>query len=282
MYGQRTSFCLPIATIKDKLYLSAFHPAFPVRTGYVIIDQMIGKFAALRGFTLIELSIVLVTVSIGFASAITIAGSKSGVQQIKDTSRELSDLDKAMISYAKNYHSLPCPANAESNLSSETAGVATYSATPTDPKNPCITDNYFTADGAVAIGMVPFRTLGIPSSYAVDNYGNRITYAVTQSLASPDACNADGSISVLDETRAPIVDNAAYVLVSHGKNGVGAWPFFWHGQRNLPPGGTANGTETENNHIKDNKFDNVFIRAMHPLIGFDDQVTYQLKDQLDL
>ena len=192
---------------------------------------MIRKSSAQRGFTLIELAIVLTTMSVGFASAISIASSKAGIVQTKETSRELTDLDKSIVSYVKKHGTLPCPADATVDMSASNAGLSKPNPDDDPTNTSCRLANQVTEDG-MAVGMLPFRTLNVPSSYAIDAYGNRLTYAVTETLTDQSTCNnAQGIITLMDETGAINVNNAAYVLLSHGKNGVGAWPFSWHDQR---------------------------------------------------
>jgi len=79
----------------------------------------------------------------------------------------------------------------------------------------------------VRIGAVPVRTLNIPDDFSGDAWANRITYAVTESMATDGLYDrTQGAISVIDSAGNSVinpVDSAHYVLVSHGFDGAGAY-----------------------------------------------------------
>ncbi len=95
----------------------------------------------------------------------------------------------------------------------------------------------------VIVGAVPVRDLELPLDYFVDSFGNRIMYAVREELtstatfgmatngtdtdpaSSPWGTGVQRSLEVVNETAVPIDNNAAYVLMSYGQNGYGAYPF---------------------------------------------------------
>ena len=89
------------------------------------------------------------------------------------------------------------------------------------------------------IGLIPYRTLGIPESMAKDDYGNYFTYAVqpfpkrsegvlrqynfcTQSPTRPLLFVTENGYPI--QLEKPISkDFISVVIVSHGKNGYGAY-----------------------------------------------------------
>ncbi len=81
-------------------------------------------------------------------------------------------------------------------------------------------------------GMVPTVTLRLPDDYAIDGWGRRIMYAVdarftaTSALTSTviPATDAGYRMTVNDESGNAKTYAAAYVLVSFGPNGHGAFP----------------------------------------------------------
>ncbi len=79
-------------------------------------------------------------------------------------------------------------------------------------------------------GMVPTKTLRLPDDYAFDGYGRRIMYAVdarftaTNAFTSIPASNIGTRMTVLDQSDNPKTTTAAYVLVSFGPDGFGAYP----------------------------------------------------------
>lgn len=68
---------------------------------------------------------------------------------------------------------------------------------------------------------------GYTAHYGYDGYGNKFTYAVTQSQTSAATFNQDfGAIDIQTEVRQSIIENpgsAHFVLFSHGQNGKGAY-----------------------------------------------------------
>ncbi len=86
----------------------------------------------------------------------------------------------------------------------------------------------------IAAGAIPVRTLGLPDEFAVDGWGRRFTYAVSVPFtASNTFTKAFDAIPVSDvKQRIRIVStgttnkvtNAAYALISYGKNGHGGFP----------------------------------------------------------
>ena len=96
----------------------------------------------------------------------------------------------------------------------------------------------------VFVGVVPTRDLGLPMDYMIDSFGNRLTYAVrkelTTTLSFALSTNADpttgaapswpfGAASNITlqfvNSAGSIANNAAYLVVSHGANGYGAYPY---------------------------------------------------------
>ena len=90
------------------------------------------------------------------------------------------------------------------------------------------------APGTVRIGAIPVRDLGLSNSYAINPWGYRYTYAVTESLAWNKANYnlSNGLIDVVDGNDATVLRSgmavpapgiAEYVVVDHGTDGAGAY-----------------------------------------------------------
>ena len=97
-----------------------------------------------------------------------------------------------------------------------------------------------TCTGQTAEGIIPFRTLGISERYARDGFKRLMTYAVDPGLADPNNENMlmaveGGKLSVKNEDGFSVLSPElrrqgltspnfiAFVLVSHGESGVGAY-----------------------------------------------------------
>jgi prepilin-type N-terminal cleavage/methylation domain-containing protein len=125
------------------------------------------------GFTLIEMAMVLMIVGLLLGGMLVPLSAQMDQRNVSDTQKALSDIKEALIGYAIANGRFPCPASDTSN------GVESFTATGTASNGNC--SNFYN-------GFVPAATLGVTSSvdnlgnigFAVDSWGNRIRYAVTQ------------------------------------------------------------------------------------------------------
>ncbi len=192
-----------------------------------------------KGFTLVELAVVLVIVSILVTFGVTI-GTNAVVNASRMTTRSrLATIQSALDNYAKSTGYLPCPASRALVSSSASFGIENRD---TVSHTTCTTTTGLVrapATGAtyVFIGAVPVRSLGLPDAYAGDAWGNKFTYAVSAAhvtvgsyaiVDGPITVNT-GSFTLTTARSTPLGANqpgpgATYVVISHGKDGKGAWP----------------------------------------------------------
>lgn len=121
-----------------------------------------------RGFSLIELALVLVILSLVLAGALVPLNAQIEHKQWRDTEQNLQVVHDALLGFAVRNGRLPCPASSTSNgmESPLNGGVCT---------NPY--DGYVPA---VSLGLSRLDTQG----YALDAWGNRLHYAVAKSAGS--------------------------------------------------------------------------------------------------
>jgi|TARA_R110002096_G_scaffold148727_1_gene309758 prepilin-type N-terminal cleavage/methylation domain-containing protein len=174
-----------------------------------------------RGFTLIEVALVVLIggILLGAASSGLLIYVKQTA--IKTTEHRLAAVDEAIQQFLSLNGRLPCAAPL-----TEPPDTAAFGREVTDQ---CDTGSFpgTQSTGGVRIGAVPVRTINLPDDYAIDAWGNRLTYAVTEILASPNTYDPDmGAISVEDSNGNSAITpagSAHYVLVSHGVDGNGAY-----------------------------------------------------------
>jgi prepilin-type N-terminal cleavage/methylation domain-containing protein len=191
------------------------------------------------GFTLAELAIALVVVGLLLVSALVPLSAQIDLRAVTDTRRIEDNVKDAIIGFAQANGRLPCPA--DPTIASGAANAGTERATCNS--------------GASMVGVVPWATLGTPE---LDAWGRRLTYRVAyifadsigsatyQSTGQSPVCTPPtnpavpaptlasfalcslGDITVY--TRNPnnhattaLASGVAAVIVSHGKNGNGAW-----------------------------------------------------------
>jgi prepilin-type N-terminal cleavage/methylation domain-containing protein len=185
---------------------------------------------ARRGFSLVEMAVVLVVFALMLTGLLMITGTQLATQRGKDTQRAVAEARQALLGFAAVNGRLPCPAAPNTPAGAPGAGVER------PPTNAGCT-------GGQA-GVLPWATLGLPET---DAWGRRISYRVSAlhsrtviprppaqygcavPPATPPAQAAFALCSPGDnEVRvaaagAPLVTNAPAVLISHGANGFGAW-----------------------------------------------------------
>jgi len=204
-----------------------------------------------RGFTLIELAISLIILSLIGGIFISMAFSIMGGQRASTTRAKLSAIDAALVSFVAINRRLPCPADGRLSAGTEVS--------------PCVTQ---------AHGVVPWVSLGLSSQDIEDGWNNRITYRTDARLTNANAMDLSGcdpagtgtsavpapnstcvsasgpcsaatlancvrpqlvlagkGLEIRDSTIGAAVMNpgadpatgAAYILISHGENQAGAY-----------------------------------------------------------
>lgn len=244
------------------------------------------------GFTLIELAIVITIISILLAGGLSLSTAKMEQARVESTREKLDVIEQALRLHKEMFGDLPCPArgnleNGDTNFGKEDCSSFNFEA------------NGGGELGRIKIGIVPVRTLNLPDEFMLDGWGRRITYAVdfeyTKDIWRDDVIPANktrgqGAIIVRDasgnertsqNTINGVDIQAVYVLISHGKNGYGAWSQT--GER--LDIGSPTSYETENTHLGgfyDNEFIDDRIRdiSSSPLY-FDDIVRWKIKKQLE-
>ena len=242
-----------------------------------------GKKTLSMGFTLIELAIGIAVLGLMMYTALAIYTERSAIDKVAVTNKKLDVIEDALRQFAITAApmQLPCPANGADDLTVDSFGIAACGEV--------------TTAGNVLIGVVPVRTLSLPDSYMFDSWGKRITYAVTQSHTNDAGVNwaAPGLVEILDSSGNTISSQATYVLVSHGKNGVGAYRRDG-GAVKVPSDSSTTTAELSNARVDtagantpgDNKFrDAIFDDTQDGITAnvnyFDDIVRWKTKDKID-
>ncbi len=211
------------------------------------------------GFSLIELSIVILILSIVASAAMNVIGKKTQAEKSTATYKKLEKIAKAIKVYVQENDSLPCPMGINPTPTSGDFGL--QSADSLEEPSKCT--KWVIKSENNMIGFIPTLTLGLPPEYMYDEWGRLITYVMSMNLlhhmnndanisnidikninsdgeettqmwryAKPseinteveDCINPGSSITPLS-TGELIPVCAAFVLISHGANGHGSYNF---------------------------------------------------------
>jgi len=193
-----------------------------------------------RGFTLIEMAMVFVLIGLMVGGGLFALAPVIDKSRMNQTSATLDQVENALELFAIRYSRLPCPADGSLAATDPNYGLEQ----PAGGATTC------TITGATdAKAVIPWRTLGIDESYSIDAWATRLSYwpsgSVTGSttLTTGTPLTHTGStfptssgtyMTVVDVVSGKSItplpppattsgDQAAYVLVSHGKSRWYGW-----------------------------------------------------------
>lgn len=239
------------------------------------------------GFTLTELAVVLVIVALLVGSLLVPLTAQIDIRNRADTRAAMAEIREALLGFVAANGRLPCPAAATlvsgaGNAGSELAPLVNGRCTDLN-------------GAATEVGVLPWVTLGVKET---DAWGRRYSYRVTQQFASsvapatppafgwPAPCTAanplntafvlcsTGTLNVRAVAGAPvggvIAAQLPVVIVSHGKNGNGA---FTPQGAQLPAGADA---DEQDNQLTNGGMNmaNVDFVSRTPTATFDDEVVW--------
>lgn len=177
------------------------------------------------GFTLVELSIVIIIIGLLTAGGLAVGSSMVERAAYIDTQKLVAQIQQTLRDYYIVHGRLPCVARFTDTPGAATFGTEITTCT-TSTSAPGGTLRDATGNPPVRIGMVPVRTLGLPDTAAQDKYGNRYIYAVTEMLTSTaDFGGEPGGITVKDASGNNILTNAAYFIASTGRDRKGSYSY---------------------------------------------------------
>ncbi|MEI6762340.1 MAG: type II secretion system protein [Betaproteobacteria bacterium] len=240
------------------------------------------------GFTLAEIAIVLAVIGIAMTMGLKMLTATLENGAISETQAKQERIKLALVSYLRTNGRLPCPDTATPATGNEVA--------------PCIASN------ALGYGVLPWLTLQLSRDAVLDGWGNFFSYRVantqpavvvrnwTSRTVVPFDINeltTPNVALIIQERTAPaaaltqITDGAVFVILSHGKNGLGS--LTTRGAARVPPPTAAvardeniNGTVGARTFVRRALNDNPQTPAAgtNPFGPFDDLVAYMTGQEL--
>lgn len=131
-----------------------------------------------RGFSLIELSIVVAILSVVAALGLEAAANFVNRTSTSVSKERLQVVDEAVAKFYKIYGRLPCPDTR--TAAPAAAGWGTENCAPALQ----VPNTSTLAGGGLYLGGVPWRTLNIPMMYSLDGFGSKFNYVVTFNLTT--------------------------------------------------------------------------------------------------
>lgn len=207
----------------------------------------IKSFTNMKGFTLVEMAIVLIIVGLLLTAFLTPLGTQLQQNRVNEASNDLAEIKEALLGFALVNLSLPCPDTTGD-------GIADTCVLPI---------NNVTSTG----GNVPWVTLG---TKPIDPWNRRYQYRVNNAFTVPltlATSATSGQLQVCTEFTcgASEANSVPAVIYSSGANGAVQ-----------PPIGAD---ELENTVVAGAKFNGVFVNHVFAPVGavngeFDDIVDW--------
>ncbi|TAE81908.1 MAG: type II secretion system protein [Alphaproteobacteria bacterium] len=196
-----------------------------------------------HGFSLVELAVVLVIISLIIGSVISLTSQHMKADKYDSSSKKLMAIDAALRRYVVSAGELPCPAARTLTVNDANFGRESDQdcASATAPLGTVDVGN-----STIRIGSVPVRELNLPDGMMFDAWDRQITFMMVKSLAMNDALRTAsavtapiahtgsgwGGIRVVNALGHDVFDRRdpaiaprhfiAYALISHGENRGGA------------------------------------------------------------
>lgn len=164
--------------------------------------------SAQRGFTLIELAIVMFIVSLLIGGMLLPLSAQQDLRYNGEAEKALGEIREALIGFAASHSAtdgkpyLPCPDTDDNGLENRAGNACTAQE-----------------------GRIPWVDLGLGR---IDPWGNRFRYRVTPAFsnnATGFTLSSAGTLRVCAENTCATIVAATVpaVIVTHGKNGAGAF-----------------------------------------------------------
>ncbi len=138
------------------------------------------------GFSLVELSVVLVIIGLIASSSLTAMNSQLAAAKRTQTLAKMQTIEKAIASFLAINNRIPCPAHSGLPLNNPASGQELCIGIASKSMTGALPAGYETRTGDpwIIAGSVPTKALQLPDEFMMDGWGNRFTYVMTEALGS--------------------------------------------------------------------------------------------------
>ncbi|MBU0858954.1 MAG: type II secretion system GspH family protein [Alphaproteobacteria bacterium] len=155
-----------------------------------------------HGFTLVELAITLLILSLFLVAVIGLYQKSEQQDRVRVTNQRMQMIVQALSSHAETAGRLPCPARPEINDTTFgwEAGITAADLTVdagVRPFGSCTNTSNIPANNDTT-GIVPFLSLNLPPQAIRDGWGNYFTYAVSPVFTQDNDRNNAGVMTEAD------------------------------------------------------------------------------------
>ena len=160
------------------------------------------------GFSLLELSIVIVILSILTVGSINITTGMYHIAKTTETKQKIELIEKAIQAYILENKKLPCPAGMKIANGDSNFGIASCAENSTA--------GIKKTSNNVLVGTIPVKDLNIETTAVADGWSDKFIYMVSTNYTENNSfLNNSASSSNL------INSQFAYAIISNGKNRIG-------------------------------------------------------------
>lgn len=183
------------------------------------------KSTSRSGYGLVVIAAIFTAFAVIAAAALDRNNALSALDQQMQAKHQMQRLSYALLRYARDHSSkFPCPA--DRTLAYSDVLYGTQSST-TCYTGAVPSGNTLIGAGNFGVtGLVPVRELlpyGISIADSIDPWGNRIAYAVDRPLTVGGSGVVTNRFTITDTITATSYGDADFVLVSAGRNHIGAY-----------------------------------------------------------
>lgn len=252
-----------------------------------------------RGFTLIEMAIVVMIIGVLIASLSPLYARYQENQRVQATQANINTAISAIGSFRSLYGRYPCAAPLTATRNNPAYGREDCNVTDV-AVNLC--ENGFCIEPSIRtlttpfqyrgvtqttpriiVGTIPFRQLNIDEDGGYDGYKNRLMYVVTEHLTGATSFEPEqGGIEVLSDSGTSALDipgSAHFMVFSYGPDALGGY-----NNNGIPLGCPGNSTESENCDFQSGSFDGTYRIGLANTSGnagnYDDIVDYFTQDEM--